>query len=59
MVIKIGPRLAPGVAGLATAIVVNYHAGIRYYTLIATGEFAACETATQEDQADLVLGQPE
>jgi hypothetical protein len=58
MVIKIGPPVGGSSCWTETAVVVHYHVGIRHYTVTSAGDFAACTTAAQEDNADLALGQP-
>jgi hypothetical protein len=58
MVIKIGPPVSGSSCWTETAVVVHYHVGIRHYTVTGAGDFAACKTAAQEDNADLALGQP-
>jgi hypothetical protein len=58
MVIKIGAPVSPRGCWTATAIVVRYHVGIRHYSVTSTGDFAACKTAAEEQDAELALGQP-
>ncbi len=59
MVIKVAPPGSRGGCWTATAIVVHYHVGIRHYTVTSTDVFAACQTTTQEHNADLALGLPD
>jgi hypothetical protein len=58
MIFKIGPPTGTSGCWTITEIVVHYHVGIKHYTMTSSGDFAACKTATEEDNADLALGQP-